>query len=83
MSSNTSYLSVDLQKVKMLPEIAGVKSAVFTGRIACYNETFSPLGKNTGSDSIAIFWHQGIQDRNDEDITSPYLKLLQEPKFHE
>ena len=81
--SNTSYLSVDLQKVKMLPEIPGVKSAVFTGRIACYNETFSPLGKNTGSESIAILWHQGIQERNDEDITSAYLKLLNEPKFHE
>ena len=39
--SHTAYLSCDLQKVKMLPDFPGVKSALFTQRIAVYNETFS------------------------------------------
>ena len=41
---SVAYLSCDLQKVKMLPELPGVKTCVFTKRIAAYNETFSPVG---------------------------------------
>ena len=82
LPSNTSFLSVDLQKVKMLPEIPGIKSAVFTGRIACYNDTFSPLGKGNGSNSRALLRYQGMQNRNDEDITSAYLKLINEEEYH-
>ena len=66
---DTYFAYLDLQKVRMLPEIAGVKSAVFTQRIYAYNEIFSPLGKKTRK-SVAIFWHQGIASRNDKDITS-------------
>lgn len=72
-SSDTAYYSLDLQKVRMLPEIPGSKTAIFTQRICCYNETFSPLG--TG-ENIAILWHQGIGSRNDEDITSAYMKFF-------
>ena len=82
LPSNTSFLSVDLQKVKMLPEIPGIKSAVFTSRIACYNERFSPLGKGNGSNSRALLWYQGMQNRNDEDITSAYLRLINEEEYH-
>ena len=42
------YYSLDLQKVRMLPEIPGSKSTVFTQRICAYNETFSPVGKRVG-----------------------------------
>ena len=65
----------------MLPEIAGVKSAVFTGRIAAYNETFSPIGKGEGK-STAVVWHQGMMGRNDEDVVSAYLKALEQPEFN-
>ena len=60
----------------MLPEIPGVKTAVFTQRIAAYNETFSPLGKGTGLKSVAVIWHQGLMGRNDEDVTSAFIKIL-------
>ena len=73
------YLSVDLQKVKMLPEILGVKSAVFTQRIAAYNETFSPL--TNASRSTANIWHRGLIGRNDEDISSATLKMLKLPQL--
>ena len=59
----------------MLPEIPGVKSAVFTGRICAYNDTFSPIGKGKGK-SYAMLWHQGIAERNDEDIASTFHKFL-------
>ena len=75
--TDTYFASLDLQKVRMLPEIAGVKSAVFTQRICAYNESFSPLGKKTGK-SVAIVWHQGIAGRNDEDITSCFVKYFKE-----
>ena len=44
-NNDTIFFSLDLQKVRMLPEIPGVKSAVFTGRICAYNESFSPIGR--------------------------------------
>ena len=60
----------------MLPEILGAKSGVFTQRICAYNESFSPLEKKVG-ESIGFLWHQGIAGRNDEDVTSCFVKLLQ------
>ena len=69
------------ERAKMLPEIAGVKSAVFTGRIAAYNETCSPIGKGTGK-STAVVWHQGMMGRNDEDVVSAYLKALEQSEFN-
>ena len=78
INKETVYFSLDLQKVRMLPEIPGVKSAVFTGRICAYNETFSPIGKGKGK-SYAMLWHQGIAGRNDEDIASTFHKFLYSP----
>ena len=46
---DTHFACLDLQKVRLLPEISGVKSAVFTQRICAYNESFSPLGKKQGN----------------------------------
>lgn len=73
------YVSLDLQKVRMLPEIPGVKSAVFTRRICAYNETFTPLGKGKLSDTIALIWHQGVGERNDEEIVSCFKAFLKHP----
>lgn len=52
--SNAIYLSLDLQKVKIIPEIEGVKAAVFTQRIAVYNESFSPMGRKSPVPSLGI-----------------------------
>ena len=37
------YISADMEKVNMLPRLPGIKTAVFTRRIAMYHETFAPL----------------------------------------
>jgi hypothetical protein len=81
--SRTSFFSCDLQKVKMLPEIPGVKTAVFTQRIAAYNESFSPLGKSSGRKSVAVIWHQGLMGRNDEDVASAFVRILSQPDMQE
>ncbi|KAJ8361175.1 hypothetical protein SKAU_G00177000 [Synaphobranchus kaupii] len=41
---DTSARSVDQQEVIMFPRMPGVKSAVFTRRIAAYHETFASVG---------------------------------------
>ena len=50
---------------------------MYTQRTCAYNQSFFPLGKKTGK-SVAIVWHQGIAGRNDEDITSCFVKYLKE-----
>lgn len=69
--SDTLYFAADLQKVKMIPEIAGVKTAVFTQRYAAYNETFSELRSGK---SFGVLWHQALMGRNDEDVTSAFMR---------
>ena len=59
----------------MLPEIAGVKSAIFTQRLCAYNEHFSPIDKRKGK-SIAMLWHEVVARRNDEDIASCFEKIM-------
>ena len=77
--SGTLALCADMQKVTMLPEIPGAKSAVFTGRICCYNETFSPVRNNKEMKSISTVWHAGQMGRNDEDVASAFVSLLFSP----
>ena len=39
------YMSADMQKVTMLPYMAGVKSCALTNRLVVFHETFAPLGE--------------------------------------
>ena len=61
----------------MIPDIPGSKLTCFMQRICGYNETFSPIGKSCGK-SWACIWHQGVQGRNDKDITSAFVKSIQQ-----
>ena len=67
-------LSVDLQKVILLPRINTFKSVIFTPRLVVFNETFAELG-NTGTDT-AIIWHEALSGRQDEDITSAFYVFI-------
>ena len=71
------FCTLDLQKVRMLPGISGLKSAVFTQRICAYNKSFCPIGTDCGK-SRAVIWHQGNGERNDEDIVSSLIKFLKQ-----
>jgi len=73
--------SVDMQKVIMMPRMAGVKSCVFTRRLIVFHETFAPSGKKgrcgTSKQPVySIVWHEGISGRNADDVASAYIKVI-------
>ncbi|CAH0731341.1 unnamed protein product, partial [Brenthis ino] len=70
------HVSVDLQKVIMLPRIDSFKSTLFCPRLVVYNETFVPLGKFKDSGVFAAVWHEGISGRKQEDIVSTFRAFL-------
>ena len=94
-SDNVFYVSADMQKVIMLPRLPGLKTAVFTWRIILYHETYAPLisWKETKKKwkeekrprrqikPLGIIWHEGIQGRYNEDVSSTVLKCLRDSKY--
>ena len=73
-SEDTRYLSVDLQKVILLPRLPGYKSAIFTPRLITFNQTFAPLGgkKSSSRRPLGVIWHAATSGRKAEDITSTF-----------
>jgi len=70
------YLSIDLQKVIMLPRVDSFKKVIFTKRIVAYHESFVPLGKKSKLFPFACIWHEGINARNKEDLISTFYAFL-------
>ena len=58
----------------------GVKRAVFTRRIVAFNMTFAPLGGRRNGQPLGIIWHKAVCGRNDENVTSTYVKFLKHYK---
>ena len=91
------YFSADMQKVIMLPRLPGNKTSVFTRRIILFHETFAPLvpekkikaqwkkeGKAIRKEEvIGTVWHEGIHGRNDEDVCSTLIKIMNEPQYRD
>ena len=69
---------MDMQKIIMLPHLPGIKTALFTRRILMINQTIAPLGgyKSGKGTPFGFLWHEAIQGRNDEDVTSAVVKFL-------
>ena len=82
-NQNNPYLSMDMQKVLMLPLLPGCKTAIFTRRIFLINQTFALLGgtRKTNVKPHGYLWHEGIQGRNDEDVASAIIKFLNESVY--
>ena len=59
-TDNEKVVSVDIQKVIMLPRLPGLKVVVFCKRIVVFNETFSPVGlsKNGKDKATDVLWHE-------------------------
>ena len=66
-TDNEKVVSVDMQKVIMLPRLPGLKVVVFCKRIVVFNETFAPVGgsKNGKDKATGVLWHEGIRGRSD------------------
>ena len=70
-------VSVDLEKVIMLPRFPGNKTAIFCKRIVAFNETFAPVGRSRGGKkATGVLWHEGVKGRTGADIASTYLKFI-------
>lgn len=68
-STEIEFVSVDLQKVIMLPKMEEFKDALFTRRIVVLNQSFVSLGSLQNMQKpIAILWHEAVSRRKKEDI---------------
>ncbi|KAG5875757.1 hypothetical protein JTB14_022466 [Gonioctena quinquepunctata] len=75
-SAGTICVSVDLQKIIMLPRIDTFKKIIFVQRLTTYHESFVPLGKNSNLPPFAVVWNESISGRNKEDIISTFYAFL-------
>ncbi|XP_031334146.1 uncharacterized protein LOC116164147 [Photinus pyralis] len=71
---NDVVVTVDLQKVIMLPRCDTFKEVIFVPRLVAYNESFISAGPK--SKHFAAVWHEAIQGRNKEDIVSSFYKYF-------
>ena len=58
-NEESQYLSVDMQKVILIPRLPSFKRCLFTKRIVTINQSFVHIGRN-GSGGIGVLWHEGI-----------------------
>ena len=67
-------LAADMQKVMLLPKMS-LKSQYFLSRLTVFNETFCSLHE---SGDFCVLWHEGVSGRCASDVTSAYLKIIDE-----
>ena len=72
----TLYVSVDMQKVVMLPRMPGYKVAIFTRRMVGFHETFAPIGRFTDQRPVGVIWNESISGRNATDVSSAYIQFI-------
>ena len=77
-TDNEKVVSVDMQKVIMLPRLPGLKVVVFCKRIVVFNETFAPVGgsKNGKDKATDVLWHEGIRGRSTADVESKFVSFI-------
>ena len=75
---NKVVISVDMQKVIMLPCLPGLKQAIFCKPLVLFNETFAPVGGRAKGKSIkptGVLWHEAIKRRS-ADVASTFIFFL-------
>ena len=82
-TSEGAYLSMDMQKILMLPHVCGIKTALFTRRIIMINKSIAPLGtfKDNSNKTRGYLWHEVIQGQKEEDVTSVIIKFLRDSSY--
>lgn len=84
--TGTVIISADMMKVYMLPQLP-IKDALFTPRLSCYNETFTPLMPSTKENkqlhkedrakySACVLWHEGAAGRGGEEVAASFYLYL-------
>ena len=73
-------ITVDMQKVILLPRLEQYKRCLFTRRVVAINQSFVPIGTQKGEKPRGVLWHEAICGRNDEDVASAFFKVLTLPE---
>ena len=61
----------------MMARMPGIKKAIFTKRLIAFHMTFAPLGGHgRAGKPVGIIWNDSITGRSDEDVTSTYIKYI-------
>ena len=70
-----------MQKVIILPRLAGLKQAIFCKRLILFNEIFALVGgkaKGKSVKSTGVLWHESIKERSAEDVASTFIFFLRQ-----
>ena len=71
-----TYVSVDMQKVVMLPHMPGYKIAIFTKRMVCFHETFAPIASFVDHRPLGVVWNESITGRNACYVASSFVQHI-------
>ena len=75
-TDSDKVVSVDMQRVMVLPRLSGLKVLVFLKCIAVFNETFAPVGgsKNGKDKATGVLLHEWIRGRSAADVVSKFYQ---------
>jgi hypothetical protein len=76
LNESEVVVSVDLEKVIMLPRMDSIQRVIFSLRLSVYNESFVPVGTKRNAGPFAVLWHERTTGRNKEDIMSAFYQFL-------
>ena len=72
-------MSVDIQKVIMLPRLPGLKQAIICKRLVLFNEIFAPVRdwkKSKTLNPTGVLWHETIKGRSAEDVARDFRHFI-------
>ena len=72
-------MSVEMQKLIMLPRFPGLKQAIFCKRLVLFNEIFAPIAgwkKSKTLKPTGVVWHETIKSRSAEDVAGAFILFV-------
>lgn len=75
-SNRVKYVSMDLQKVIILPEMPDIKDAFFMSRLVTFNLTFAPIEKKSSDLATCVLWHEAQAGREASDIVNALYAFM-------
>ena len=75
-------MSVDLQKVTLLPRLSGLKKAIFGKRLVAFNESFVPVGTKHGK-ALGVLWHEGIAECSAAEVAGTFINVVCPSRFRD
>ena len=73
-------MSVDLQKVMLLPRLPGLKKAISCKRLVAFNESFVPVRTKYGK-ALGVLWHEGIAGRSAAEVAGTFINVVRSSRL--